>query len=118
MLLTIVEQRSMSADPKHKNHSHCQSNFSAVEKLNLALNKPAFQKDDGVWGGLASRAVDGNSAAEWVKSSCTHTNISPQAWWAVDLGQTTHIAAVKITNRQEGRKFAQNPLIKPYSNYI
>ena len=71
MILTIVEQRSMSADPKHKKHSHCQSNFSAVEKLkNLALNKPAFQKDDGVWGGLASRAVDGNSAAEWVKSSC------------------------------------------------
>ena len=79
--------------------------------VNLALNQPAFQKDVSE-GGLASRAVDGNAAAVWTQSSCTQTKESPQPWWAVDLGQTTHIASVKLTNRVDVCKFTQYTFIK------
>ena len=75
--------------------------------VNLALNQPTFQKDDGSWGGLASRAVDGNTAALYDMNSCTHTYSTPQPWWAVDLGQVTNIASVKITNRV-GSSFVSN----------
>ena len=79
--------------------------------VNLALNKPAFQK--GVnYEGVASRAVDGNAAPVWTQSSCTQTKKSPQPWWAVDLGQTTHIASVKLSNRLDVCKFTQYTFIK------
>ena len=75
---------------------------------NIALKKQAFQKDDGSWKGYASRAVDGNSAPQWSKASCTHTFSTPQPWWAVDLGESIHISSVKITNRQEARKSTED----------
>ena len=80
---------------------------TVINPVNLALNQPAFQKDGDANWGTASRAVDGYIAAQYTKSSCTHTNKLPQPWWAVDLGKTMNIAFVTITNRLKVCKLAQ-----------
>jgi len=64
---------------------------------NLALNKNAIQSSDG--GSAANKAVDGNTNGNWGASSCTATGNQDHAWWAVDLGQETHIGRVRVTNR-------------------
>jgi RHS repeat-associated protein len=71
-----------------------------ASETNLALNKPATQSSDG-WGGVASRAVDGNTSGDWNAGSVTHTNLDSQAWWQVDLGSVQQINSVKVWNRTD-----------------
>lgn len=67
---------------------------------NLALNQSATQSSTG-YGGVASRAVDGNTSGSWGNGSVTHTNNENQSWWQVDLGASAMIQAVKLYNRTD-----------------
>ena len=87
--------------------------------LNIALQQPAFQKNNADWngGGIAIRAVDGWEifhAPENNNDHCSHTDNLPQPWWAVDLFEAKNIAFVKITNVKVPRKFPQYILYKYY----
>jgi len=81
------------------------SSCVAAQAANIALNKPAFQVSQ--WPGnsvdaVASLAVDGNTASNFNDGSCTHTDYTQNAWWAVDLGAASAISSVTITNRGDG----------------
>ena len=60
---------------------------------NVAKGKPAVQSSVG-YGGVPSRAVDGNADPEWGNGSITHTDEgrkhSPQ-WWEVDLTKSFNV---------------------------
>eukprot|EP00117_Sycon_ciliatum_P018516 scpid5534/ scgid17091/ Fucolectin-1 len=68
---------------------------------NVALKKPAFQKDSG-WGGTPSRAVDGNTNGNYGGKSCSHTlNNGIPNWWYVDLGMEYKVNSIGIANRKD-----------------
>ncbi|GIW41612.1 MAG: hypothetical protein KatS3mg076_2189 [Candidatus Binatia bacterium] len=67
---------------------------------NLALGKPVLQSST-IVGGVASRAVDGNTNGNWSAGSVTHTNIEPEAWWEVDLLEVASIESIDIWNRTD-----------------
>jgi len=60
-------------------------------------------------GGVAERAIDGNSDKWWNSSSCTHTDRENNPWWEVDLGMPHKIEAVLIANRGEDLGHRLNP---------
>ena len=64
----------------------------------VSQGKSAFQSSTG-WGGVPSRAVDGNKNSQWGGKSCTHTNKQHNAWWRVDLGGNYLVTKVQVTNR-------------------
>ena len=68
--------------------------------LDLALNQPAEQVST-AWGGVASRAVDGDTrlSTNWFSNTCMHTGWEKDAWWRVDLGAPFPVAEVVIVNR-------------------
>jgi hypothetical protein len=68
---------------------------------NLAAGKTATQSST-INGGVASRAVDGDTNGNWYANSVTHTNFDAQAWWQVDLGAVTDIGKVVLYNRTDG----------------
>ena len=68
---------------------------------NLAAGKPTSQSSTS-YGGVASRAVDGNINPSYSGNSVTHTSNEANAWWQVDLGQNYDISQVKIANRGDG----------------
>lgn len=68
---------------------------------NVALTGTASQKTTG-WGGVASRAIDGNTDGVAEHNSVTHTGTSDVGeWWQVDLGQTATIDQIVIFNRAD-----------------
>lgn len=67
---------------------------------NLAYNKETNQSSTG-YGGVSSRAVDGNTNGVWRKSSITHTNREYRPWWQVRLGKEYAIGEIKIWNRTD-----------------
>jgi hypothetical protein len=75
--------------------------MSAPAVTNLALNKPATQSSD-LFGGVASRAVDGNTNGSYPQNSVTHTGFNAQAWWQVDIEASGHINTVRVWNRTDG----------------
>lgn len=68
---------------------------------NLAVNKPAAQSStlSGFATAAASSAVDGNTNGGFFNGSVTHTNQEANAWWQVDLGNSSNITSVVIWNR-------------------
>ena len=64
----------------------------------LALNQPTDQASV-IFGGVASRAVDGDSNTDWSSGSCMHTKEEKDPWWRVDLGASVPVAEVVIVNR-------------------
>ena len=77
------------------------SNQTVVQSsktTNLALGKTAEQSSTG-YGGVPSRAVDGNTSGVWKQNSVTHTNKEYQPWWQVRLGEDYEIDQVVIWNR-------------------
>lgn len=74
---------------------------TSVPPPNVALGKPATQQSAG-WGGVPSRAVDGNTDGNYGAESFTHTaDPSGQAWWQVDLGSSYAIDQIAIWNRTD-----------------
>ncbi|MEL7530721.1 MAG: discoidin domain-containing protein [Bacteroidota bacterium] len=67
---------------------------------NLALQKAATQSSMG-WGGLAERAVDGNTSGIYSQGSITHTTISDNPWWRVDLGDNYLLSQIDVFNRTD-----------------
>ncbi|CAH1252404.1 ZAN [Branchiostoma lanceolatum] len=68
--------------------------------VNVALGKPAFETSV-EFGGVAGRAVDGNTNTNWYNNSCTHTQDQSNPSWWVDLGKSVAINGVVIFNRQD-----------------
>ena len=64
----------------------------------LAFNQPTDQVSVS-YGGVASRAVDGNNNTDWSRGSCMHTEEEKDPWWRVDLGASVPVAEVVIVNR-------------------
>ena len=52
-------------------------------------------------GGVASRAIDGNTNGIYRNRSVTHTDRDTQAWWTADLGQLANLAEVEVYNRTD-----------------
>jgi hypothetical protein len=83
-----------------------QTSYTAIPKANLfavtnlAQDKVSSQSSVG-YGGLASRAVDGNTNGNWGANSVTHTNADANAWWQVDLGSKKNLAAIQLWNRTD-----------------
>jgi hypothetical protein len=71
-----------------------------VKPRNLALGRPAVQSST-ISGGVASRAVDGNTSGIYTSNSVTHTSSELGAWWRVDLGAQFDIGDVVIHNRTD-----------------
>ncbi len=68
---------------------------------NVARNGTASQSSID-YGGLASRAIDGDINGVWGGGSVTHTSAEDQPWWRVDLGKSYAIDEVKIWGRTDG----------------
>ncbi|MBM3757085.1 MAG: DUF1929 domain-containing protein [Acidobacteria bacterium] len=69
-------------------------------ETNLAIGKSATQSSTAS-GGVAARAVDGNTNGDFSQNSVIQTNSQSQPYWQVDLGARAQIANVKIWNRSD-----------------
>ena len=67
---------------------------------NVALGKAAIQSGSD-FGGIASRAVDGNTDGDFASGSVTHTDQTRTPLWEVDLGQVYDISQIEIYNRTD-----------------
>ncbi|MER5257029.1 alpha-L-fucosidase [Streptomyces sp. NPDC002855] len=69
---------------------------------NIARGKTATQVST-AWAGAAGRAVDGDTAGDYLRDNTTTHTAEPsrQAWWQVDLGQSYEIASTEIWNRTD-----------------
>ncbi|HYN83660.1 MAG TPA: discoidin domain-containing protein [Pyrinomonadaceae bacterium] len=76
------------------------ANFTAAPPANLALGKAATQSST-TSGGVAPRAVDGNTDGKWANNSVTATLNDAQAWWQVDLGASAQIDTINLWNRTD-----------------
>ena len=71
---------------------------------NVALKGKAQQSED-AYGGVASRAIDGNTNTSWGGNSITHTPENhPNPWWEVDLRAEVPIERLVVWNRVEEAK--------------
>jgi type IV pilus assembly protein PilY1 len=66
----------------------------------LASGKPTSQSSTD-FGGVSSRAVDGNRDGIFNNNSVTHTTTQYQPWWQVDLGTSSQISRIRIFNRTD-----------------
>lgn len=72
------------------------------DNANVALKKKASQSSTAS-GGVASRAVDGNTSGTYTDNSSTHTSEgSENPWWEVDLGREFPIEKIVVWNRTDG----------------
>jgi hypothetical protein len=69
-------------------------------ETNLALGKPATASSE-AFGGLASRAVDGDTNGSFDNNSVSHTDQADHAWWQVDLGAAVQIGTINVWNRTD-----------------
>lgn len=67
---------------------------------NIALCGSATQSSTG-YGGIANRAIDGNTSGVWIGGSVTHTNNEANPWWEVTLNSTYSIDDINIFNRTD-----------------
>ena len=66
----------------------------------LALNQPTSESSLG-YGGVPSRAVDGNTDGVYGDNSVTHTGTDANSWWQVDLQAASTVGAITISNRTD-----------------
>jgi len=64
----------------------------------VSYSKTATQSSD-YSGGVAGRAVDGNTNSRFSGRSCTHTQSTDKPWWMVDLGSFYDVQQVIVFNR-------------------
>ncbi|MEQ9307057.1 MAG: discoidin domain-containing protein, partial [Marinoscillum sp.] len=67
---------------------------------NLAYLRETSQSSTG-YGGVSSRAVDGDTDGQFTNNSVTHTNEQPNPWWQVQLDKEYNIGEVKVYNRTD-----------------
>jgi hypothetical protein len=71
-----------------------------IDNANIAINKTAQQSSD-LGGGVAARAVDGNTSGVWGDRSVTHTLEENHPYWEVDLGASYDLDSIVIWNRTD-----------------
>lgn len=83
------------------------ANFEVTEladadsMTNLALGKPVMQSSTG-WGGVAERAVDGNTNGNYHDNTVTHTAYGDsEPWFVVDLGGLSLIEIIYVYSRTD-----------------
>jgi hypothetical protein len=77
----------------------------AASRLNIARGRPTMQSSQYA-AASASRAVDGNKSTLWKQGSCMATKQDLNPWMAIDLGKSTRVGSVSLTNRKDsGKKF-------------
>jgi putative heme-binding domain-containing protein len=70
--------------------------------VNVARQGKASQSSTG-YGGVASRAIDGNKSPNYSDGGQTHTQEGIEdPWWQVDLGQEQPIEKIVVWNRSDG----------------
>lgn len=70
--------------------------------VNVALKGNATQSST-AFEGEAKRAVDGNTNGEYFQSqSVTHTEISDNPWWELDLGSEKELSEIVLWSRTDG----------------
>ena len=68
---------------------------------NIALRGKASQSSTG-FGGVASRAIDGNTSGNYNRGGESHTEENTaNPWWEVDLGSEHPISSIAIFNRTD-----------------
>ncbi len=67
---------------------------------NVSQGRPATQSSTAA-GGVAARAVDGDTNGNWGGASVTHTFADAPAWWEVDLGSEREIDTIEVFNRTD-----------------
>jgi hypothetical protein len=93
--ISLAGQWAVQLDPKNIGESE------TISLGNAALGKTATQSSVAN-GGVASRAVDGNTEGRAVWRSVTETAASDSnPWWQVDLGQSYDISLIQIWNRTD-----------------
>ena len=71
-----------------------------MANTNLALDGTASQSSTG-FGGVASRAIDGNTNGAYGGGSVTHTNGGAFNFWQVQLAKESNIDQIVIHNRTD-----------------
>ncbi len=74
--------------------------YPATAFTNLALGATTAQSST-VWGGVAARAVDGNTDGDYNHFSVTHTLTNGEPYWTVDLGRVQTVSQVRVWNRTD-----------------
>jgi hypothetical protein len=86
---------------------------------NLAQGKPATQSSTAN-GGVAGRAVDGNTDGNFANNSVTETTAQTNPYWQVNLGSVQSIGSIDIWNRTDGgqtfRDRLKNFVVKLYDS--
>lgn len=75
-------------------------NTDNTSRTNLAINGQTGQSST-AYGGIASRAIDNNTDGTYRNDSVTHTKDDANAWWQVELAQTSDINRIIIYNRTD-----------------
>ena len=73
--------------------------------MDTAYKKMAYQssvKYNNTMAGPSNVVNDNHDNNYRAGNTCCHTKKDFQAWWAVDLGDTLPVAAVRIRNRGDG----------------
>ena len=73
---------------------------STVSALIKGSGFTASQSSMG-WGGVASRAIDGNTNGQYNAGSCSHSLNANNNWWKVDFHKSYAVTSVKVYNRVE-----------------
>jgi hypothetical protein len=73
---------------------------AATFEFNRALNRPSWQTSTG-FGGVPSRANDGNTDGAYFNNSVSHTLEEYQPYWEVDLGGSYLIDTLELFNRTD-----------------
>ncbi|XP_060101276.1 uncharacterized protein LOC132576284 isoform X2 [Heteronotia binoei] len=68
---------------------------------NVALGGTASQSSTLNKLGVAENAIDGSTSVDFMRRSCTHTELERNPWWTVDLKAEFHVSSVSLTNRED-----------------
>lgn len=87
-------------DPGGESEDVAEVEEAITAATNIAQGKTATQSSTG-YGGVASRAVDGNTDGDFGHASVTHTTFEASPWWKVDLGASEYVSTVELHNRTD-----------------
>ncbi|XP_077196910.1 uncharacterized protein LOC143838891 [Paroedura picta] len=68
---------------------------------NVALGGTASQSSTLNKLGVAENAIDGSTSVNFMRRSCTHTDLELNPWWTVDLKAEFSVSSVSLTNRED-----------------
>ena len=72
---------------------------AAAQSAQQLVLESASQSSTG-FGGVASRAVDGNTSGVWRQGTVTHTGSGDtQAWWGASFAEPSSVATIELWNR-------------------